>query len=386
MPEPKPIQDQAALYVLDQLSRSDRRDFEAQLASSAELRALVRDLEAGAAALAAAASRRQPPKTVWMHIEKAVAEEAKNRNFFTLSLTGWVRSGWAAAAACLVGWLLYAVWINRTEIPGSSSETAVAQANLLQNPAVEPMETESAERIRQEAAAQSNAALQKLQASEQEIRALRWQLHELTNYATQLARNRDWQQLLLNEPNRIKFFQLTPPATAASPSLSATVSSNLQRALYAAMARELGWVPTNAAAISEQHLSASQAGVSFLDLRSGNNVPATAQSSPSNTGNPGLSEDSPGGGIPGFISGTNLFLAFDPTVAPPGSTVTLITTDAGQSTSLRSFALGENATVVALSSATASGGVLLTVTASAPNGFGTTLGQVSIPSLPPNEP
>jgi len=52
MPESHPSEDKAALYLLGELKPDERREFEAELAQSAELRELVRELQESAVLLA----------------------------------------------------------------------------------------------------------------------------------------------------------------------------------------------------------------------------------------------------------------------------------------------------------------------------------------------
>src|SRR6185436_21196837 len=113
-------EDEAARYVLDQLGPAERHEFEARLEKSAELQALVRDLQAGTVALTMAAPRRRPPAEVWQGIQTAITEDARRKEA-TAVFWKTVRrqSGWWAAAACLIGWLFYA-W--RVEHHGSHSE------------------------------------------------------------------------------------------------------------------------------------------------------------------------------------------------------------------------------------------------------------------------
>ena len=118
MPDSHKLEDQAALYVSGGLTPAEHCEFEASLAESAELRALVRDLEEGAGVLAMAVPQRRPPQHVWQRIEAVIAAEAKRKIVAVSFWSGWWRSGWAAAAVCLMGWLLYALWINRAHLPG----------------------------------------------------------------------------------------------------------------------------------------------------------------------------------------------------------------------------------------------------------------------------
>src|SRR6266542_4168642 len=113
MPDLYSPEDEAALYVLGELTAVERREFEARLAQSADLRVLVRELEEGAVALSMASPRRRPPREVWTRIEKAVTSQTRRKVVIPAFWVGWWRHGWAAAAACSVGWLLYALWTHR---------------------------------------------------------------------------------------------------------------------------------------------------------------------------------------------------------------------------------------------------------------------------------
>src|SRR5438093_8406945 len=120
MPEIHQPEDEAVLYVLGELTAAERRAFEMRLAQSVELRALVRELERGAEALSMASPRRLPPCEVWTRIEKTVAREERRKVLNPALWSAWWRNGWAAAAACLIGWLLYALWVNHPGLPHAS--------------------------------------------------------------------------------------------------------------------------------------------------------------------------------------------------------------------------------------------------------------------------
>src|SRR5437016_1049108 len=109
MVETDPVEDKALLYLLGELPEKDAREFERRMESSPELVERVRELEEGAIALALACPPKKLPKQVWSNIERAV--ESKRRIIVPWE---WFRGkGWAAAAACLVGWFLYAVFTPR---------------------------------------------------------------------------------------------------------------------------------------------------------------------------------------------------------------------------------------------------------------------------------
>src|SRR3954469_15521863 len=137
MPECSPSEEEASRYVLGELSDAQRNEFEERLAQSAELRALVRELEHGMTALAMAASRHRPPPGIWQGIEKALGGKTR-RVLIPAPWVGWLRSGWAAAAACLVGWMIYAFWITgagRGELSSSAPPSASSVPETLANEA-----------------------------------------------------------------------------------------------------------------------------------------------------------------------------------------------------------------------------------------------------------
>jgi anti-sigma-K factor RskA len=63
-PEPHSQADEAARYVLGQLNPKARHEFEVLLTQSAELRALVQELEEGIEATARAVPQRPPPSAI----------------------------------------------------------------------------------------------------------------------------------------------------------------------------------------------------------------------------------------------------------------------------------------------------------------------------------
>src|ERR1700722_8849999 len=112
MSELHPSEDKAAQYLLGGLTDAERREFEAELANSAELRALLRELEESSVLLALSSPQRRPPAKVWQAIEKSVANDPKAKEPIPAFWTIQAWHGWAAAAAVLLGWLLYAFWVN----------------------------------------------------------------------------------------------------------------------------------------------------------------------------------------------------------------------------------------------------------------------------------
>jgi hypothetical protein len=171
----------------------------------------------------------------------------------------------------------------------------------------------------------------------------------------------------LGESNRIKFYQLAPVSTASASTSTAPLSPGLQRAVFMALARELGWLPANPPSAAQAGgnvppTSTTIGGVDFIDLRSGrqsivsqpqpqaeagkptveNNTTTAAQVQPpaqpqteSPVASPANTVSNPT--IPAFVSGDNLVVALDSTVVPAGSSVSLIASDANQNQTGGSF-------------------------------------------------
>jgi hypothetical protein len=390
MPEFPMTEDETVRYLLGELSPAERRVFEARLAQSAELRALLRELEEGAVTLSMASPPKRAPRQVWAQIEKALANgDRKLPAFFR----GWWRNGWAAAAACLLGWLLYAVWSNR---PGSSNTASAPQSpekgappeisepQLTVATPTRPMNPEN------------NATMRLLQARTQELGVLSWQIAQLTNQVSHLSQTLTQQQALLSEASRLKFFQLSSvpgaePGAAPGPG-SLPISSSLQRALALAMARELGWTPTATPSSIQKPGTApgvtetNQSGVDFVDLKPGNSNSVDTSGSLPRPDLDQVASNDPApfpttNGVPGFISGTNAVLAFDASVAPVGSALTFWAHSAGQFQSLGGTMLGINPTVVSVPFRTF-GAQSIAVLAGTTNGSIFFIGQFATPAVP----
>ena len=404
MPELYSPEDEAARYVLGELTVDERRSFETRLAQSADLRAMVRGLEEGAVALSMASPRRQPPHEVWVRIEKAVTGGTRRKPAIPAFWVNWWRNGWAAAAACLVGWLLYAFWANRAGPSGASSVTIDSKVGPQRGAAGAGSDADKTSGITRKDNTEDNAALQALQARTQEIGVLRWQIAELTNRLTHLSQTLAQQQALLSESSRLKFFQLTSHSAGDSGATNAPISPALQRALLLAMARELGWAPSSAPAglgktesgleprnNSSNPTVTNRAEVDFVDLRPGSNSVPTktsqpqANPEPSNTAEPSSLASTSSNAVPGFVSGTNAVLAIDSSVVPIGSYLTFSTmTSWGQYYSLGSAVLGNNPMVVTVPFAVSSwSGGNVTVFAGTPNGASNVIGQITLPISPP---
>ncbi|HWF19101.1 MAG TPA: hypothetical protein VG754_07530 [Verrucomicrobiae bacterium] len=358
MPDHDPLGDEAAQYVLDGLSQAERAGFETRMAHSAELRAQVRELEDGMAALALAAPRRKPPAKLWGQIEKELARESGWRKAVCELRHDWWRNGWAAAAACLVGWALYAFYVNEmrpsTRAPMEISEASATQRGTSTNSA--PMEKNAAihppSRTAPTNLARSDAALVQVQSLRKEIADLKTQVAQMSLSLAQ-------QQAMLGESNRLKFLKLTPASADDSTTIS-QLSPALQRAIFIAMARELGWLPPENPPTSEESgvvrlPSTNQWNVDFVDLRPGANNPSSNPLSPK-TESP-LVSSAPASApptaasptIPAFISGDNLIMAIDSTTVAKGSSLTFSTGATPDTQQIQgTTTLGDNPMVVTM--------------------------------------
>jgi hypothetical protein len=344
MPKPNLSEDDAPLYVLGGLSVAERREFDAMLAESARLRALVRDLEEGAVALTLTVAPKRPPHAVWQQIEKALAKEGTVTGGVSSYWTQWWRWGWAAAAACLVGWLLYAFSVNRphsvTLAAGANSRTDAREQWVSTPPVRAPMQNQIDRRTDEAAAAQSSATSQG-----REIAALRRQVVELRRQMTNLSHSLADEEASLAESNRFKVSAtLDSGETEATPNKPAP---ELQLAIFLAMSRELGWAsPGDTNAIFDASI------VQFVDLRSVTNAPAS-EPIPigADTGN-AQTQSAPAPGtnslaIPSVATQNGILIAIGPSIAPAGSQITVSTgTDQGLQTT--NFNTGEGPSVIAV--------------------------------------
>jgi hypothetical protein len=297
---------------------------------------------------------------VWQRIEDSVAKEVKRKIVAPAFWGAWLRNGWAAATACLLGWLLYALWVNRA---GPFLGTTPLNVSQSRSPAVTP----SANSVRNETAntaSQPTVSSNVVSASPQlslqakgQIAGLRRQVADLENQMTHLSQMVTQQQTLLIEPSRPRFFQLAPASAGGQASgVASPPSPALQRTLLLALARELGWLRPSANSKNDSESqrknadSADNLHVEFVDLpltgrdaasavsaRPGINelaatpnaqrqtvtapgVPADAATTPES-----VSASAPSiSAIPGFVSGTNVVLALDSSVAPSGASFTLL--------------------------------------------------------------
>lgn len=306
---------------------------------------------------------------------------------------GWLRNGWAVAAACLIGWLLYALWPDQASSPDGAPAPLAADVSAQPGgvptdsarvetggPTAPPRNTTDAERR----ASQARALV-----LTRENTALRLQNAELATQVSHLSQVLTQQQAMLSESSRLKFFQLRPPSGSGVGATNAMPSPELQRALFLAMARELGWLQTPGN-LQSGSIQTNLGGVDFVDLRPGTNalsapvnLPAQIETEPASTpDSPPLASVS-GNEMLGFV-GTNVVLAFKSSpVVPTGSELTFWSGDSAIGFhSLGSAVMGNDPLVVTIpSAATTSPGTTLTVTAGIGTGSFTVIGQF-VPSNP----
>lgn len=341
MPDHNLIEDDAALYVLGGLSTSERLEFEARLAESEQLRALVRDLEEGSAALALTAPPRRPPSGAWRQIEKSLSKENRPAHAARSLWIGLFRNGWAAAAACFVGWLLYALFFNHQLHPDSAAPSNVASqsGSAPGLPIPRPDDPAPSDRPEQtvNAVAVDGPALDSQM--RQDIQ-LRHEILELQSRLTNLSHSLAEDDAMLSESNRFKISVLDPAPVPDEG--SNTPSPELQRAIFAALARQLGWQPA----------SDSNSPVQFVDLRPTNNASIqqspppsdVANDTPATQSNPVTATNNLA--IPSLATKDGVILAIGPSAAPVGSQVSVtIPNDQGPDTTIP-FSIGDYPTVI----------------------------------------
>ncbi len=403
MADARPFEDEATLYVLGRMGEGERRAFEARLEQSSELRALVRELEGGTLALTLAQPQHEPPPQVWERIKTTIAEESDRKIVAVSVWPGLLRSGWAAAAACLVGWLLYEVWVSR------SSERVKPATSLAET---RPLESTGVESPKGEAVTVPNPTATNLPNARPpvntlvligETAALRRQVADLESQVALLSQALTQQQALLPGTNQFRLLQLTAPGDSNPPREAPLPSPALQRALLLALAREMGWV--SPAGIESRGVPHSLIpGVDFVALsppgkeqengkliRSGINTPVPTPEKQSDVGTPPdttpsdstTPATSPKPSIPVLIAGGNLYLAVDSSVVPPNTAqLTIWNSASGYPQAIGSFGVGSNPLLVGLPMWAVSGGVWsLTAGSGLPTAVNT-IGQFSDPNYP----
>jgi hypothetical protein len=339
------IADKATQYVFGELSPGERQEFETLLEQLPELRAHVRELQEGALALAAASTPATPPKTVWREIERTVAHDQKQKRIHGI-ITGLFRNGWAAAAACVIGWIVYALWGYRSLSNSSGTNAVAAAASSLENQRDSRInfDANSSTDANRSGPIASTTSSQTPDLTNRETMMLKHQLAGMQEQILQLSNSLGQYQAALNEPSRMKFFQLEPATGVEKP----VISPALERAFFYALARELGWLSNtnyerdfNAPIFSDDAASTNRPNMDFVDLRT-NSVPKTF-SPPASTKELAQNSDTPPANdtpaptatpastvIPAFASKDSLFVAIDPSMAQPQTQVTLTSGSSGQ--------------------------------------------------------
>lgn len=345
-PEAHPQAEEAARYVLGQLSPPARAAFEAHLAQSAELRALVQEVEEGIEALAHAVPQRPPPPQLWTPIEQAIAREAERKIVKPQFWSRWWQYGAAAAAACVLGWLGFMLGVRQAADRATTAATQpdMAAANV---PAPRVTETGSSPPPPQPAVTQNEplttnwtdaltvaGQLPDTFANAEELLRLRGQVAVLRSELGELAKIVSQQAATMAEPGRFQFFPLQTSETDAGRSATPTqLSPGLQRAIFYAMAQDLGWVPppTTAPTLTPTSEGSPRTawGIDFVELKTPDNtsttIAAVAQPAASSEANLATTVSvRTSGEIPGYLkrdAGKDLVLAFDPTIVASGSTI-----------------------------------------------------------------
>jgi hypothetical protein len=378
-------EDEAARYVLGELAPAELRRFEARLEKSEELRALVRELKAGAVAAALAAPQRTLPASLWSQIQTAVMDDVKRE---AESPTFWriarVQAGWWAAAACLVGWLSYAFWINHAKAPdessGALSENSAPIENLTgqsapgQPPHAILSGPTATNWIRPQPQLSPLAQTAEMAVLRRQVRALETQVTQMSQAITQQQ-----QQAQAHEAAQFTFFQLAPRGSNGDALRVAAPSAELQRALFFAMARELGWPGAKDTASGNGTGQDSRNGDSSADpqiiyltpggVESQHHTPEGNENSTTQNGK-SADDMTPGGsGIPTVKAGANVLMVVDSSIVPVGSLLTIL----NGNQLIGSVPVGDGPTVVSFS---ASDLLNLAVTSSSGNAWvSTTNGQ-----------
>jgi hypothetical protein len=360
MPDFHTFEDEATLYVLGELTAAERRNFEARLAQSRELRALVRELEEGVVVLSTGLPHCRPPSGIWAGIEKAVGRQRQP------DATAWWRScwrnGWAAAALCLLGWSLHVILLNnhpsartKTTGPAPAHETIVANASpATEHPVSLPPAPTNTERLL-------------LQVRAEEISDLRLRINAMAQETNDLSHLLAQERTRLAETNRIKFYQFTTASASNGDAAAPPLSPAMQRAVLISVGRELGWLPmATQSHLRNGHVVNTVNGIDFVDLRPTtgvvDNQPANQSTAPPNQ--PSRQPDSQllsqpqaesqvadvtPPSIPAFVSGDKHIVGVDSSIALPNSSVTLTVSDgSSQVITFASLSIGENPTMITL--------------------------------------
>jgi hypothetical protein len=348
------ITDKATDYVLDELPPAERDEFETLLEQSPELRAHVRDLEEGALALATAAPAALPPKNAWTEIQRVIARDQSRQRARNI-VTAIFKNGWAAAAACLVGWLIYALSSDRSP-SGPSKHDSIASTSTAENSG-SAVHVRPGVRSNLIAVVTARTNLLASTSTNHEAIAFRNQLSNLQQQLAHLSTSLTQHQAALNEPSRLKFLQLAPTSGVDK----AVLSPAAQRAFFYALARELGWLSStnnegnfNFQIGPEDFGQTNGLNMDFVDLRTNGTanpvrlrVPGATDvvqtsdpgaTTPAGAETPSMqrpimaASSAPSTVIPAFATGSTLFFAVDPAMALPDTQIVVTAASGGDQT------------------------------------------------------
>jgi len=293
-----------------------------------------------------------------------VAVDAKSKTSILPFPARW-RHGWAAAAACLVGWLLYAVWINHRS-PAQSFKPGMSPEVLAR--ADDQPQDNSLPQIPKTHLLASNGldhSPSQLPVESRELVRLRRETTDLQDRIAQLSRTVAQQQAMLGESNRLKFFQLPQSSSNTGTAPATTLSPALQRAMFLAMARELGWLPSPDGSNPSPLVPFGPTNVDFVDLRpSTNAAPSVPQPQSNTAASPRAAPEtsSPANAaaiaVPAFTSGNNMVVAIDQSIAPSGTQISFYSQDQQP---LGSTVVGDNPVVVTVPMSLGGGGFFFTI-------------------------
>lgn len=351
--------EKAALYVMGELGEGERRAFEAEMAESAELLQVVRELEEGATVVGVGCPPRKAPPFMWERIERAVNEERRSPKIVPLFGSWgevWRNAGWAAAA-CLAAWIFVGVYRSETksgrveggvvaENAGTEITNFVVVGNGIGSEGQKVLEGKK-ETVTKET-------------REKDSERLRADLENLQRQVGAMSQMITQQQAMLGEPNRFKFLTLASTANAAPIN---GLSPQLQRALFLAMARELGWLNASNDVMHGPFDDRARSGgtnamnVDFVDLRSTNGGPvrfkAQKEKEPVETQMAETANDatptqlaSLASAVPAFASADHVVMAVDPSIVATGSEVVVGLNMGGHIEFVGSAVMGNNPMVI----------------------------------------
>ncbi|MDR3458241.1 MAG: hypothetical protein P4N60_12400 [Verrucomicrobiae bacterium] len=363
--------DQVEKYVFGQLNPAERRQFEACLAQSAELRTLVRELEEGLVALAASAPHQSAPRAAWQNIESAVARETRWSSWRSLAGWKWIANGWAVAG-CLAALVVLQVVFPRPPAPATVSLTRETGTHFARPfppvlgmaPVPAPVHSNNPDL----AAQNTLAAIKQTSELRQRITRLEAQLAKMP-------------QPPPVEPAGLK---LVPP-NADARFAHLKLSPLMQQALLLTVARQLGWSQKTASApAANTSTQPAEPQVTFVDLAA--STTDTAAQSPltaslfaaqdgSGTAADSAANSNPDPGTGNNTDGSismlqwdqNILAMIDPSTLSAGvSPLTVWAIDAnGNPTVIGTVNLGSNPTVITISGANISAGQQYIITSGA---------------------